>query len=207
MGKYSVLIAEDQKMPRLLLEHLINKSESFTLAGSVLTAEEAVVFCEKSSVDLVMADVLTGGEINGLDAAEQIKKIRPKTKIIIITGIPDAKWLSRAKQIEADSFLYKETDEDIIEFMERTMKGEHIFPTDTPVVQVGKITNHDFTKHEFEVLRTLSFGDSNAEIAEKIGVSVETVKFHIKEMLRKTGFRSRTELATEARAKGIVTKK
>ena len=84
------------------------------------------------------------------------------------------------------------------------MAGESIYPDDTPVVSIGAVTNHDFTDRELEILKELITGDSNAEIGARLGVSAGTVKRHVENMLKKTGFHTRTELVAEAGRLGIV---
>lgn len=121
--------------------------------------------------------------------------------------MPEYSWLRRSKEIGVDSFWYKETGaETILSVMDRTMAGEHIYPDDTPRIPIGLTTNHDFTERELDVLRELLTGDSNAEIAKRLNISVGTVKTHIQHLLEKTGFHTRTELALAARSLGIVIK-
>ena len=90
--------------------------------------------------------------------------------------------------------------------MKRTMAGEHIYPDRTPVVQIGNANNHDFTDRELEILRELISGDSNAEIGKRLCIGASTVKYHVQNMLEKTGMHTRTELAAMARSLGIVIK-
>jgi two-component system vancomycin resistance associated response regulator VraR len=152
-------------------------------------------------------DVMTELDRSGLDAAEEIKKQFPEIKIIIVTSMPEYSWLSRARRIGVDSFWYKDGQKDsLLEVMERTMAGEHIYPDETPLVRIGCATNREFTERELDVLKELTTGDTNAEIAARLFISVATVKSHIQHLLEKTGFKTRTELVSEARGLGIVIK-
>ena len=94
----------------------------------------------------------------------------------------------------------------ILDVMERTMAGERIFPDETPLIRIGNATNHEFTERELDVLKELTTGDTNAEIAGRLFISVATVKSHILHLMEKTGFKTRTELVSEARGLGIVIK-
>ena len=106
-----------------------------------------------------------------------------------------------------DSFWYKKRKKDsILDVMERTMAGEHIYPDETPLIHIGNTTNHEFTERELDVLKELTTGDTNAAIAERLHLSVATVKSHIQHLMEKTGFKTRTELVSEARSLGIVVK-
>lgn len=202
---YKVLVVEDQDMPRQLFEIFIQSSERYELVGSLASASLALDMCKTQQIDLVLMDVCTALGSSGLDAAEEIKAAAPEIKVIIVTSMPEFSWLDRAKKIGVDSFWYKDAQrETILQVMDKTMEGERIYPEATPLVAIGNTTNHDFTERELEILRELITGDSNAEIGERLCVSSGTVKRHVENMLKKTGFHTRTELVAEAGRIGIV---
>ena len=204
---YHVLIVEDQAMPRELFEIYINSSDKFNHLLSVANASAAPSVCKNNKVDLILMDVMTALGSSGLDAAEEIKKEFPEIKIIIVTSMPEYSWLERARNIGVDSFWYKDGQkESILDVMERTMAGENIYPDETPLIHIGNTTNHDFTERELEILKELTTGDTNTAIAERLHISLPTVKSHIQHLMEKTGFKTRTELVSEARSLGIVIK-
>lgn len=204
---YKVLIVEDQNISSELFKIYIESSENFEHVLSISNASLALSVCESNEIDLILMDVMTDLGHNGLDAAEEIKKKFPKIKVIIITSMPEYSWLRRAKKIGVDSFWYKDGQRNsLLDIMKRTMNGEHIYPDETPVVHIGEATNHDFTERELDVLKELTTGDTNAEIAKRLFISVATVKSHIQHLMEKTGFKTRTELVSEARGLGIVIK-
>ncbi|MBQ9530898.1 MAG: response regulator transcription factor [Eubacterium sp.] len=205
---YNVLIVEDQDMPRQLFEIYINSSEKFSHLLSVSNASAALSICSNNKIDLILMDVLTELGHSGLDAAEEIKKAFPEIKVVIVTSMPEYSWLERARKIGVDSFWYKDGQKDsILDVMERTMAGENIYPDKTPLIHIGNTTNHDFTERELEILKELTTGDTNTAIAERLHISLPTVKSHIQHLMEKTGFKTRTELVSEARSLGIVIKK
>ena len=203
--KYKVMIVEDQTMPRELFELRIQASEHFEVAISIDNAAVADIYCLRFPVDLIMMDVVTRDGESGLDAAERIKRAFPQIKIIIVTSMPECSYLSRAREIGVESFWYKEEQrENLLDVMERTMNGESIYPDASPELTLGLASSYDFTERELTVLRELTSGDTNQEIADRLNMSVATVKTHILNMLEKTGFRNRTELAVRARESGLV---
>lgn len=202
---YKVLIVEDQEMPRQLFEIFVQSDPCFSHVASISNAELAIDFCRHGEIDLILMDVMTALGASGLDAAEAIKQACPRVKIIIVTSMPEASWLRRAREIGVDSFWYKEAQkEPILSVMARTMAGERIYPDETPLVPIGQASNRDFSQRELEILRELITGDSNAEIGERLGIAASTVKYHVQNMLDKTGMHTRTELAAVARSLGIV---
>lgn len=203
--KYKVMIVEDQTMPRQLFELRVQSSERFELAISIDNAAMADIYCHKYPVDLILMDVITRNGESGLDAAARIKRAFPDIKIVIVTSMPECSYIDRARAIGVESFWYKEEQrESLMEIMERTMNSESIYPDATPELRLGLASSYDFTERELEVLREMTGGDTNQEIAERLHMSVATVKTHILNMLSKTGFRNRTELAVRARESGLV---
>ena len=202
---YRVMVVEDQAMPRQLFEAFISMSENYTLVHSIKNADMADIYCEKSEIDLILMDVCTELNSNGLDAAERIKQKHPKIKIIVVTSMPEVSYLERAKTIGVDSFWYKEVSEEpILELMDRTMASESIYPDSTPAVSFGNIKSTDLSKREIQVLREVIMGFTNAEIAESLNISQHTVRDYIQVIMEKTGYRTRTELAVKARETGII---
>ncbi len=200
-----VLLVEDDPMARQLLEIYIERNEQYELAGSLETALLAEAFCQKHHVDVILMDVCTAMNFNGIDAAWDIKKHLPHIKIIIITSQPECSYIDRARAAGVDSFWYKSsTSEEIISLMDRTIAGESIYPDSTPQLKLGDAWSKELSERELEVLRLVIEGKTDAEIADKLCISVATVKSHVQHMKNRTGFRNRTELAVRARESGLV---
>lgn len=205
MKKFNVMIVEDDPMARKLLEIYINSSDNYKLVQAIESAAMAEIYCMSKQIDLILMDVCTAMNANGLDAAEKIKKNYPEIKIIIITSLPEFSFLKKAKKIGVDSFWYKNaTAQEFLDVINRTMNGESIFPDSTPTLQVGNAINAEFSERELQVLKCVVAGETDAEIAEKMNISLRTVKGHIQSMRDKTGFKNRTELAVRARECGFV---
>lgn len=203
--KYSVMIVEDQQMPKTLFSHYINSSKNFYLQIAIENASIADIVCTKMPVDLILMDVVTENGESGLVAAEKIKKKFPNIKIIIVTSMPECSYIKRAKKIGVEGFWYKEINEQpILSIMEKVINGEIVYPEHLQPVKVGLALSNEFTEKELIILRLILGGYSNVEIAQKLGVSPGVIKNHVANMLLKTGFRSRTQLAVRARETGLV---
>jgi len=194
-----VLIVDDSVTVRTLFESIIEGSGDYTLAGSLENAKAALPFCMRSPVDLILMDVYTKDRENGLEAAREIKKEFPDIKIIISTSLPEESFLEKAHDAGCESFWYKEVGElGLLDVMNRTMRGEHVFPDTTPTVSVGLAKSVEFTPMEMKVLRELCNGKLNKDIAKELYMSENTVKFHINNMLQKAGYSNRYQLAIDA---------
>ena len=111
----------------------------------------------------------------------------------------------KAKAIGVDSFWYKELEEvPIMSVMERTMKGEHIYPDTTPELLIGNAKSSEFSEMELDILREVTTGATNKEISEKLYISPATVNYYINDLLVKTGYKNRVQLAVKARLEGLV---
>lgn len=201
----NVLVVDDQTMPRQLFENIINNSKQYSLVASVDSASVADVYCAKMQIDLILMDVVMSGGINGIEAAARIKESYPYIKILVVTSMPDGSFLEKAREAKVDSFWYKEIqDVPLLEIMDRTMAGEHVYPDHAPIVSIGIAKSTDFTNRELEVLRYVAAGYSDKEIAQMLVISYGTVRAHLNNLLQKTACNSRTELAILVAKTGIV---
>ena len=93
MAKYKVMLVEDDPLARQLIEMFIEKSENYALETAIESASMAEVYLFKNKCDLILMDVCTAMNSNGLDSAKKIKKNYPSVKIIIITSQPEYSYL------------------------------------------------------------------------------------------------------------------
>ena len=204
-NKTRVVVADDQNISRGFLEMYIRAAAGYELAASLRTAKEAVDYLTEHDADLLILDVMMQDGIDGLTAAKLIKEKSPEIKIIITTSTSETSWEEKARQIGVESFWYKEYDEHSIqEIMDRTMAGESVYPGDPPRVPFGKVTRTELTERELDVLRELTASLTNEEIADKLCISVNTVRRHLQNIFDKTGFENRLDLAMNAKFLGLV---
>ena len=200
-----VLVVDDQRMPRDNMKQILATSGRYEVAASISSAELAIIKCKQQPIDLILMDVCTKGSKNGIDAAAEIKQQFPNIKIIIVTSMVEVSYLERAKDAKADSFWYKDLSrEELIDVIDRTMAGEHFFPGETPRVKLGLATSAEFTSKEIEVLRLICEGLEYGENAEKLNVSVNTVKTHVSHILQRTGYANKTRLAIAVTNKNFI---
>ena len=194
-----VLIVEDQKLSRETMERTVIDSERYELAGSLASAELAMTFCLRNQVDLILMDVVTNGYKDGIRAAAELREQLPNVKIIVVTSMMEADYIRRSREAKVDSFWYKDlSPQRLIEVMDQTMAGKHIYPESTPSVKLGLIQSTDLTQTEIKILRLVCEGYEYEEIAALMGTTRRTVHFHISNILSKTGYKNKTRLAVAA---------
>ena len=203
--QYKVLIVDDQRISRQLFESIVSADSRYKVIAAIETAMVADAWCARGDVDLILMDVVMKDSSNGLAAAQRIKISYPRIKIIIVTSMPDPLLLKRARDIGVDSFWYKEVEaEPMLRVMDRTMAGESVWPDRPPVVRLGNADSSHLTKRELDVLRLLSEGATDREIANRLHLALPTVRYHVRHLTEKTGLGSRTELAVNAVRSGLT---
>ena len=154
-----VLIVEDQKLSRETMERTVTGSGRYELAGALSSAELAMTFCLRNPVDLILMDVVTSGFKDGIQAASEIRERLPEMKIIIVTSMVEVDYIRRFREAKVDSFWYKDiSPQQLIEVMDRTMAGIHVYPEATPAVKLGLIQSTELTETEVKILRLVCEG-------------------------------------------------
>lgn len=142
-----VMIVEDQKLVRSLLESYIQNEDGYQLAVSIPGAAEAPILCDTEDIDLVLMDVQTEHRENGLAAAKKIREAHPEIKIVVATSLIDTQVLARAKAVGADSLWYKDGDEGtLMQVVRRTDGGGAYLPRCT--AQRGDRHCHERRVHQ-----------------------------------------------------------
>ena len=193
-----VLVVEDSRITRDAIESQIAKSEKYVLYASIENAANAEIACLRGSVDLILMDVCTADEESGLKAAAKIKQYNPKIKIIIMTSMPEHSFIQKAKTCGCNGFWYKEYGSAAL------MEGEYVYPEDTPVIRIGYSNSAEFTSREFDIIRELAQGRKYEEIAADLDITPNTVKYHIKNILQKTGYQNTLQLVAEVVEKRLI---
>jgi len=171
-----VVVADDQNISRGFFKMYVRAAIRYELLAGLRTAEDAAVYVDMHETDLLILDVMMQDGMDGLTAAETIKRKHPEIRIILTTSASETSWEEKARAIGIESFWYKEYDShSLIEIMDRTMNGESVYPGDAPRVPFGAVTRADLTDRELDILRELTGSLTNEEIAEKAEVSSSTV--------------------------------
>ena len=200
-----VLVIDDQRIAREYMENVVKNGGDYELVGSLSKADLAETVCRRSKVDLVLMDVCTLGAKDGIDAAAQLRRLFPELKMIVVTSMVEESYIKRAREAGVDSFWYKEiSPEDLLTVMDATMQGRQMWPGETPTVKLGITTSNDFTEIEIKVLRLVCEGLEYSEIAEKLNYTKDNVKYHIRNILQKTGYANKTQLAIAVTGKRYI---
>ena len=196
-----VLIVEDQTMLRDALAHLIEDQPDMKVIGTTDDASKALALCRELKPDLVLMDVVTGHDSNGINCTTQIRKELPDIKIVIITSFSEITFIDQARKAGAHSFIYKNSSNEHLYYVIRsTMKGTGIYPgpADKPHFPA------EFSEKEIAVIRLVCQGKQRSEISTELDISESALKPVVTSILDKTGFDSISKFAIYAVSRGFI---
>ena len=205
MAVRKILIVEDQALARTYLCSCVERCADGEVAGTLSRADAALHRCGEGQIDLILMDICTESDSDGLTAAESIKKLYPRIKIVMVTSMLEGRFLDRARKLGADSFWYKDSpSDDLVGVINGTLSGKRFWPDSLPSVRLGNTLSCELSDREMETLRLLCEGKTNAEIAAKLNVAESSVRTYINRMLEKTGYTNRNRLMIAAVGKRMV---
>ncbi|MDN5896700.1 MAG: response regulator transcription factor [Nocardioides sp.] len=209
-----VLVADDQELIRSALATVVDVSEGLSLVATVPSGEDAVRACLEHMVDVVLMDIRMGG-MDGIEASAEIRRLRPATRVLILTTFDLDEYLFRALGAGAGGFLTKDTPgAEVAEAVREVYAGRSVVSPRATRALIQRIAGAtppadgqqvDFTEREREVLTLLARGSSNAEIGRELFVAESTVKTHVGSLLRKLGVRDRLHIVVWAYQHGMIT--
>lgn len=203
-----VLIADDHDMLREGLAMFLKAFPDMEMVGEAANGAEAVALCRRLSPDVVLMDLLMP-EMDGVAAIRAIHAERPRTAIIALSSFGEERLVRGALEAGALGYLLKNVSADsLAEAIRLAVAGiSSLSPEASAVLVAGPPTQgavDELTPREREILRLLIDGRTNAEIAAQLGLSVYTVKNHVRNLLGKLGVGSRTEAVSLALQRGVL---
>jgi DNA-binding NarL/FixJ family response regulator len=203
-----VAIVEDNKTTREGLETIVNLSKEFRCVCTCATAEEALRVLPRHAPDLVLMDIQLPA-MSGVDCVARIKELMPAVKAIMVTVYEDPDRIFRALRAGASGYLLKRsTPEEVLQAMREVQQGGGAMSGEIARKVIGyfreqatvKTEVEELTPREREVLELVVHGLSNKEISDRLSVTAEAVRWHLKHIYQKLHVHSRTEAALKFRA-------
>jgi DNA-binding NarL/FixJ family response regulator len=209
-----VLIADDHKLFRQGLIGLMRTREDLVeVIGEASTGLEAIQFAEQMHPDVILMDIYMP-EMDGLQAAKEIHESFPDIAIVMLTSSERDGHLYEAVQIGVSGYLLKSLDaNELFDMLNGVEKGETAMTRAMAGRLLKAVANRMaddekgeqvLTERELFVLRLVASGATNSAISEKLSISINTVKSHLKSILEKLQLENRTQAATYALKHGLV---
>lgn len=213
-----VLIVDDQSLFREGLEILLGVHPDIQVVGEATNGQEAIDRALKLHPDVILMDMQMP-ILNGASATRRLKESLPLCRVIALTTFDDQETVFDALRAGAAGYLLKDVEPvQLADAIRRTARGESILEPSVAAKVVAEFSRvyspptatrsgvlpEPLSDREVEVLRLVTSGLSNREIAEKLFISSGTAKTHIHHLCGKLGVRNRTEAAIRARELGLV---
>ena len=209
-----VLIADDHKLFRQGLIGLMETREDLVeVIGEASSGLEAVQLAEQLQPDVILMDIYMP-EGDGLQAAKVIRTRFPQIAIVMLTSSENDEHLYQAVQLGASGYLLKNLDAtELFDLLSGVTQGEAAMTREMASRLLKNVARRAadasrgedaLTERELTVLRLVAVGDSNQEIVDKLSLSVNTVKTHIRNILEKLQLENRTQAANYAMHRGLV---
>lgn len=218
MGKPTrVLLVEDHPLIRVGLKFLFDKSENFSVIGEAVNGEKAVELAEELKPDVIVMDLRMPG-LDGIQATRAIRKKWAEAKIVMLTLYNSEDEILGALQAGVRGYCLKDTHfERLVAGIQCVLAGDLWLDSGVADKLVGVLPpsqlNEEFesaanepslSEREVDVLGLLVHGLSNQEIADKLEISSETVKSHLRHIMKKLAVSDRTQAAVKALKQGLV---
>ena len=201
-----VMIADDHSMIREGLAQLLELEGEFKVIAEACDGIECLSKLETVTPDVLLLDI-NMPNMNGLEVLQRIKDKKMKIKVLVLTVHNEVEYLLKAVDIGVNGYLLKDSESaELKKAILAVVSGEnYIQPSLIPVLNAKMIDRdsdsvkiESLTKRELEVLKNLSYGMYNKEIAEKLDISERTVKNHISNIFKKLEVNDRTQAAVFA---------
>lgn len=215
MGKIRVLLADDHTLFRQGVRRLLNSETDMEVSGEVPNAAEAVEKASELRPDVILMDVAMPGS-SSFEAARQIKRNRPETKVLFLTMYDDEDYLVEAMEVGASGYVLKDSPATQLLAAVRDVQrgGSYLSPrmlaqlVDDFRTRVKSSTRaprfSTLTPREKEVIKMLAEGQSVKEIACALNLSVKTVEAHKFNLMRKLDIHNKAQLVQYAIQKKII---
>jgi two-component system, NarL family, response regulator NreC len=215
MAGIRVLLADDHGIVRKGLRSTIESEGGYEVVAEAANGREAVRLAQQLKPDIAIMDIAMP-QLNGIDATEQIMKLSPTTKVLVLSMHADESYVIRVLAAQARGYLLKDSAEvDLLPALRSVQQGRPYFsPKVTEVLledymrylrQRGLQDTYDLlTAREKQVLQLLAEGNSNKDVANLLNLGLSTVDTHRTNLMQKLNLHSTAELVLYAVRKRII---
>lgn len=207
-----VALCDDHAVVRSGLRRILEAEPDLEVVGEAGSVKQAIALAADSQPDVFVMDLgLPDG--SGIGATAEVLRVSRDTQVLVLTVHDDVAYLRRAFEAGAAGYLIKEAaDIELVQAVRQVASGtQYVHPAlgaallapDTPSARLGG-PGGELSERELEVLRMIALGLTNAEIGERLFVSVRTIETHRSHIHQKLDVRTRAELVRRAREGGLL---
>jgi two-component system, NarL family, response regulator len=199
-----ILVVDDHFMVRMGLSSSLSVEEDMEVVAEAGTGQDALAAYRKHQPSLVLMDLRLPG-MSGAEVVAALIHEFPDACILMLSTHSGEEEIHRSLQAGARGYILKSAmREELLRAIRKVREGKvYLDPTVAPLL-AEHLTHRPLTNREIEVLRMVSKGMGNKEIASALSIAEVTVKLHVSHVLEKLGAKDRTEAATAALKRGII---
>jgi len=199
-----VLSVDDHPLLREGLTAIINNQPDMLLVAEASNAQEALQQFRKHHPDITLMDLRLPGQ-SGIDAMIELRREFPDARVIILTTFEGDVEIQRALEAGARGYILKNMPpKELVDVIRQVHAGKKKIPSQIAASLAEHLSDEALTSREIEVLGQIAGGNRNRDIAEKLSITEETVKVHIKHIMDKLGASDRTQAVAIGLRRGII---
>jgi|SRR5579863_4058282 DNA-binding NarL/FixJ family response regulator len=199
-----VLCVDDHPLLREGLAAIVNNQADMVLVAEAANAQESLQQFRKYSPDVTLMDLRLPGK-NGIDAMQDVLAEFPEARVIILTTFEGDAEIQRALESGARGYVLKSMHpKELVEVIRQVHAGKKRIPAQIAAQLANHMSDEDLTAREREVLGHIAEGNRNRDIGQKLFITEETVKVHIKHIMDKLGASDRTAAVAIGVRRGII---
>ncbi len=199
-----ILSVDDHPLLREGIAAVINSQQDMSVIADASTAKDAIEQFKKHKPDVTLMDLRLPDK-SGIDTLISIRKEFPEARIIMLTTFEGDVEIQRALEAGARAYLLKSMPpKELVEVIRQVHAGKKRVPPQIAAELAEHMSDEALTSREIEVLRQIAEGNRNRDIGEKLFITEETVKVHIKNIMGKLGASDRTQAVAIAIRRGII---
>ena len=199
-----ILCVDDHPLLRQGIAAIINNQPDMVLIAEASTGTEAIQKFREHRPDVTLMD-LRLPDMSGVDSLIAIRADMPEARIIMLTTFEGDVEIQRALVAGARAYMLKSMPpKELVDVIRQVQAGKKRIPTEIATHLAEHLSDEALTEREIEVLKHIAGGNRNRDIAERLFISEETVKVHIKHIMEKLGASDRTQAVAIAVRRGII---
>ncbi len=214
MRPIRILVVDDHPIVRQGITSLLSNYPEFEIVGEADNGQDAVVLAMEEEPDVVLLDIRMPGE-SGLEVLRRIRPLQPQARVLMLTSFDDDEYVVGALRAGAQGYVLKNvSDEMLVNAIRGVYRGERVLSPQAAERVVQQLLNEEpapvpivdvtFDEEERRILRLLTEGASNVEIADALYMSLSSAKRKLRAIFDKLEVDNRAEAAAEAVRRGVV---